>query len=79
MWKDASGRWFDRNTASRLLEEKTIENLHGFFARSGDSYEVTVNIDDSGKVVIAGSSAEKQGLMMRNYALVPSVIKVQSE
>ena len=61
MWKDASGRWFDRNTASRLLEEKTIENLHGFFARSGDSYEVTVNIDDSGKVVIAGSSAETTG------------------
>ena len=31
MWKDASGRWFDRKTASRLLQEKSIEDLHGFF------------------------------------------------
>ena len=61
MWKNASGRWFDRNTASRLLNEKSIENLHGFFSRSGESYEVTVNIDDSGKVVVEGSSAEKTG------------------
>ena len=58
MWKDASGRWFDRKTASRLLEEKSIEDLHGFFSRNGDGYEVSVNIDDSGKVVIAGSTAE---------------------
>ena len=58
MWKDASGRWFDRKTASKLIEEKSIENLHGFFSRSGESYEVSVNIDDGGKVVIAGSSAE---------------------
>ena len=61
MWKDASGRWFDRSTASRLLNEKTIENLHGFFSRSGDPYEVTVNIDESGKVAVAGSSAETTG------------------
>ena len=61
MWKNASGRWFDRTTAARLLNEKSIENLHGFFSRSGESYEVTVNIDDSGKVVAEGSSAEKSG------------------
>ncbi|MGB0265130.1 MAG: DNA topoisomerase [Candidatus Poseidoniaceae archaeon] len=58
MWKDASGRWFDRKTASRLLQEKSIENLHGFFSRNGDGYEVSVNINDSGKVVIAGSTAQ---------------------
>ena len=61
MWKNANGRWFDRTTASRLLNEKSIENLHGFFSRTGESYEVTVNIDDSGKVVVEGSSAEKTG------------------
>ena len=61
MWKNASGRWFDRTTASRLLNEKSIEKLHGFFSRSGDSYEVSVNIDDSGKVVVEGSSAETTG------------------
>tara|TARA_B100001113_G_scaffold182435_1_gene149470 strand:+ start:2079 stop:4829 length:2751 start_codon:yes stop_codon:yes gene_type:complete len=59
MWKNASGRWFDRTTASRLLNEKSIENLHGFFSRTGEPYEVTVNIDDSGKVVVEGSSAGK--------------------
>ena len=56
MWKDSSGRWFDRETTSKLLKEKSIENLHGFFSRNGDSYEVTVSIDESGKVIIAGSS-----------------------
>ncbi len=59
MWKNASGRWFDRKTASRLLEEKAIENLHGFFSMSGEPYEVTVKIEDTGKVAIAGSSSEK--------------------
>ncbi len=58
MWKDASGRWFDRTTASRLLEAKSIENLHGFFSRSGEGYEVTVNIESNGKVAIAGSGGE---------------------
>ena len=33
MWKDASGRWFDRKTASKLLQEKSIEDLHGFFLK----------------------------------------------
>ena len=58
MWKDASGRWFDRQTTSRLLEQKSIENLHGFFSRNGDGYEVSVSIGEDGKVAIAGSSAE---------------------
>jgi DNA topoisomerase-3 len=58
MWKDASGRWFDRNTTARLLENKSIEKLHGFFARDGSPYEVSVNIGEDGKVNIAGSNAE---------------------
>jgi len=61
MWKDASGRWFDRNTASRLLEEKEIENLHGFFSRAGEPYDVTVKIGEDGKVSIAGSESETTG------------------
>ena len=32
--------------------------MHGFFSRNGESYEVSVNIDDGGKVVIAGSTAQ---------------------
>ena len=75
MWKDSSGRWFDRTTASRLLTESSIENLHGFFSRSGDPYEVTVNIGEDGKVAIAGSSAETSAKTMKSYALVQSVVK----
>ena len=33
IWKDSSGRWFDRLTVSRLLHDKKIENLHGFFTK----------------------------------------------
>ena len=58
MWKDASGRWFDRNTTSKLLKNKSIEKLHGFFARDGSPYEVSVGIDKDGKVNIAGNNAE---------------------
>jgi DNA topoisomerase-3 len=58
-WKDTSGRWFDRTTASRLLQEKKIEDLHGFFNRNGESYTTTITIDDSGKVTSALSSGTR--------------------
>ena len=58
MWKDASGRWFDRVTTARLLEDKSIEKLHGFFSRDGDGYEVSVTIAADGKVTVAGNAAE---------------------
>jgi len=58
MWKDSSGRWFDRSTTSRLLETKSIEKLHGFFSRNGDPYEVSVSIGEDGKVKVAGSATE---------------------
>jgi DNA topoisomerase-3 len=50
MWKDSSGRWFDRVTAARLIEVKEIEKLHGFFSRNGEPYETSVKIDADGKV-----------------------------
>ena len=49
-WKDTSGRWFDRNTAKRLLEQKEIEELHGFFGRNGEGYNNSVTISNEGKV-----------------------------
>ena len=58
LWKDASGRWFDRVTAAKLVKDKSIENLHGFFSRSGEPYEVTVVIGEDGKMSVAGNSAE---------------------
>ena len=58
-WKDTSGRWFDRSTAARLLQDKKIEDLHGFFNRNGESYNTTITIDDSGKVTSAVSSGTR--------------------
>jgi len=49
-WKDTSGRWFDRSTAKRLLEEREIEELHGFFGRNGEGYTNSVTLSDEGKV-----------------------------
>ena len=49
-WKDTSGRWFDRNTAKRLLEQKEIDELHGFFGRNGEGYSNSVTLSDEGKV-----------------------------
>jgi len=56
-WKDTSGRWFDRVTASRLLEDKSLENLHGFFSQAGEGYETSVELKNDGKVVAKGSAA----------------------
>jgi len=53
-WKDTSGRWFDRITATRLIENKSISDLHGFFSRNGEGYEATITLDDEGKVILAG-------------------------
>ena len=57
VWKDSSGRWFDRETVSKLLKEKEIKNLHGFFSMSGESYETDVSINSSGLSIGGGSSS----------------------
>ena len=54
-WKDTSGRWFDRNTATRLLNARTLVDLHGFFRQSGDIYDATVELSDEGKVIPKGA------------------------
>jgi len=56
-WKDTSGRWFDRTTATRLLESRTLENLHGFFSQAGEGYDTSVELKDDGKVMAKGSAA----------------------
>ena len=59
MWKDSSGRWYDRTTATRLLENKEIENLHGFFNYSGEHYEQSIRLQDNGRVVSQQSEQEE--------------------
>jgi len=56
-WKDTSGRWFDRITATRLIEASAIDQLHGFFSQAGEGYETSVELKPDGKVVAKGSSA----------------------
>ena len=58
-WKDTSGRWFDRTTATRLLEHKEIADLHGFFNRNGESYETSIVISDEGKVTSSKSTGNR--------------------
>ena len=49
-WKDTSGRWFDRRTATRLLNDGTIDDLHGFFGRDGETFSATAVMTSTGKV-----------------------------
>ena len=56
-WKDTSGRWFDRLTAARLIEAKSLEDLHGFFSRTGEEYTASVTLSDAGKVTTKGNGA----------------------
>ena len=58
-WKDTSGRWFDRETATRLLEQKELTDLHGFFNRNGESYETSVVISNEGKVTSSKSTGNR--------------------
>ena len=53
-WKDTSGRWFDQPTAMRLLEHRQIDDLHGFFNRTGEPYIASVKLTDDGKVEFIG-------------------------
>ena len=53
-WKNTSGRWFDRTTAARLLSQKELIDLHGFFNRNGEPYVASVKITDGGAVEFLG-------------------------
>ncbi|MDP7373002.1 MAG: DNA topoisomerase [Candidatus Poseidoniaceae archaeon] len=62
-WKNTSGRWFDRATAKRLLDQRELNDLHGFFNRNGEPYVASVKMNDNGNVEFLGggestSSAE---------------------
>ena len=58
-WKDTSGRWFDRETATRLVEQRELSDLHGFFNRNGESYETSVVLSDEGKVTSSKSTGNR--------------------
>ena len=58
-WKDTSGRWFDRTTASRLLENQSLENVHGFFSQAGEGYDTSIDLKNDGKVVTKGSGSDE--------------------
>ena len=70
MWKDASGRWFDRTTATRLLQNGSISDLHGFFNQSGEQYTRNVEMK-GGKVVVEGSAAAKSSSSDEEVAKCP--------
>jgi|MDTC01.3.fsa_nt_gb DNA topoisomerase-3 len=71
-WKDTSGRWFDQSTAKRLLSEGEIENLHGFFNRSGETYTATVKISKEGKVEFVGGGESSSDASDEEICSCPS-------
>jgi DNA topoisomerase-3 len=61
IWKDKSGRYMDRQTVRTLLEKGETEELEGFAARDGRTYNARLTLED-GEVVIhgvAGSAGER--------------------
>ncbi len=56
IWKDSSGRWFDRTTVTKLLQEKELEKLHGFYSMSGETYEADVKLVKTG--ISVGGNAD---------------------
>ena len=71
MWKDASGRWFDRNTTSRLLANKEIDDLHGFFSRNGEHYETSISLGEDGKILFAGKPTETGDVSAKELCKCP--------
>ncbi len=55
-WKDTSGRWFDRTTASRLLKSGSLDDLHGFFSQAGEGYDTSIVLGKDGKVATKGGA-----------------------
>lgn len=48
-WKRSMGRYFDRNTISRILKDGSIDELHGFVRRSdAQTYTTGVNLAEDG-------------------------------
>ena len=61
IWKDKSGRYMDRQTVRILLEKGETDELEGFAARDGRTYNARLTLED-GEVVIhgvAGSAGER--------------------
>ncbi|MDA0842513.1 MAG: DNA topoisomerase [archaeon] len=58
IWKDSSGRWYDKTTVKRLLHDRQISNLHGFFNFSGEQYEMDVKLEHNGRVSALNSTTE---------------------
>ena len=61
IWKDKSGRYMDRQTVRILLDKGETEELEGFTARDGRTYNARLTLED-GEVVIhgvAGSAGER--------------------
>lgn len=58
VWKESSGRWYDRTTVKRLIEERQISNLHGFFNFSGEQYEMNIKMEDNGRISALNTTTE---------------------
>ncbi|MFI5316060.1 MAG: DNA topoisomerase [Myxococcota bacterium] len=61
IWKDKSGRYMDRQTVRTLLEKGETDELEGFAARDGRTYNARLTLEDGDVVIhgVAGSGSER--------------------
>jgi len=71
-WKNTSGRWFDRYTAKRLLEQRELIDLHGFFNRNGEPYVASVKMNDNGNVEFLGGGESTSSIDDAEVCACPS-------
>jgi DNA topoisomerase-3 len=61
VWKEISGRYMDRNTVARLLENKKTPPLSGFVNRRGQEFQAAITIDESNQVRVVGEDSGANG------------------
>ncbi|MCG3196835.1 MAG: topoisomerase C-terminal repeat-containing protein [Candidatus Omnitrophica bacterium] len=57
IWKETSGRYIDRKTASKLARERKTGTLAGFSDRQGREYQATLQLDEENQVRVVGNGA----------------------
>jgi len=61
IWKDVSGRYIDRKTASTLLREGKTAKIPGFVSLQGEEYEASLVVEDGNQVRVIGEGVATEG------------------
>jgi DNA topoisomerase-3 len=61
IWKEVAGRYIDRKTASRLLENRRTPPLAGFVNRQGREFQAALVLDETNQVRVIGDDSTENG------------------